>query len=233
MVLVGPRFMEMTATMIANCNSGSLPRELLTLLETTILAEVSENRVRKDIETGLYPSARIVRFDDRRMCFRWSDVFTIAAVYRNRALNGRMRKLVFEKVYSLDCPLNPPLFHWTAVGAWEKCRAVKLDSYVVLDLHGVCEDVRPRVDLYAYGLSRIEEKDGVLGGDAVFKGTRLPVLHVGKMFDRGETIGDIRADYPYLTEDDVKFAQIYYRAHPIVGRPRTRAEAKGDIPLVG
>ena len=157
----------------------------------------------------------------------------VAAVYHNMALNGRLRKLAFEKIYGLNCELSPPLFHWAGVTALEKCRMVKLDKYLSLDLHSVCQDVRPRVDLYASGLARIEEKDGVLGGDAVFKGTRLPVLHVGKMFDRGEIMGDIRADYPYLTEDDVKFAQIYYRAHPIAGRPRTRAEAKGDIPLVG
>lgn len=224
----------MIARAIANSNgNSSLPRDLLTLLETTILAEVSEKRLRKDIETGLYPAGHIVRIDDRRMCFRWSDVFTVAAVYRNLALNGRMRKLVFEKVYSLDCELKPPLFQWAHIAGWEKCKVVHLDKYVVLDLHSVCEDVRPRVDLYAYGLSRIEEKDGVLGGDAVFNGTRLPVLHVGKMFDRGEKMGDIRADYSYLTEDDVKFAQLYYRAHPMVGRPRTRAEAESDIPVIG
>jgi uncharacterized protein (DUF433 family) len=223
----------MIATAIANSNSGSsLPRELLTLLETVVLAEVSEARLRKDIETGLYPAGRIVRFEDRRICFQWSDVFTIAAVYRNSVLNGRLRKLVFEKVESLNCHINPPLFHWTDI-SWAKCREVRLDNYVVLDLHGVCEDVRPRVDLYAYGLSRIEEKDSILGGEAVFRGTRLPVLHVGKMVDKGEKIADVRADYPYLTEDDVKFAQLYYRAHPIIGRPRTRAEANGDPPLVG
>lgn len=219
----------MIITTISDCRGS---RGLLSLLETVVLAEVPEDRVRKDIETGVYPARRIVRFDNKRMCFNWSDVFTIAAVYRNRVLTGKLRRLVFEKVESLNCNMDPPLFHWTAL-SFERCRSVKLDNYVVLDLHGVCEDVRPRVDLYAHGLSRITENDGVLGGEAVFRDTRLSVLHVGKMVDKGEKIGDIRADYPYLTEDDVKFAQLYYRAHPIVGRPRTRAEPDGDIPLVG
>jgi uncharacterized protein (DUF433 family) len=166
------------------------------------------------------------------MCFYWSDVFTIAAVYRNSFLTGKLRKRVFEKVESLHCNVDPPLFHWSAV-SFGKCRSVKLDNYVTLELHEVCEDVRPRVDLYAQGLFRIEEIDGVLGGDAVFKNTRLPVMHVGKMFDGGERISDIRADYPYLTEDDVRFAHLYYRAHPMIGRPRTRAETDSDKPLVG
>jgi len=223
----------MSATAIANSNGRSpLPRELLTLLETAVIAEVPEKRVRKDIETGIYPKARILRFDDRHLCFRWSDIFTIAAVYRSD-LNGRLRKLIWEKVEILDCHVHAPLFTWHELSTWEKCKSVKLNNYVFLDLHSVCEDVKPRVDLYAHGLSRIEEKEGVLGGDSVFKGTRLPVLHVGKMVERGEKINDIRADYPYLSDDDVKFAHLYYRAHPIVGRPRTRAEAKSDPSATG
>jgi uncharacterized protein (DUF433 family) len=143
-----------------------------------------------------------------------------------------MRKLVIDKVEGLNCHVDPRLFHWTAM-TWGECRLISLDNYVVLDMHRVCEDVRPRVDLYAHGLSKIEEKEGVLGGEAVFSGTRLPVLHVGKMYDKGESVGDIRADYSYLTEDDIKFAHLYYRSHPIIGRPRARAEVDSDVPLVG
>jgi uncharacterized protein (DUF433 family) len=228
------RFGAMT-TATANSNHDSpLPRELLTLLETVVLAEVSEHRVRKDIETGVYPSGRVVRLEDRRLCFRWIDVYTVAAVYRNHILTGKLRKLVFQKVNHLDCDhviasvVHTPSVHWSL-----NCKAVKLDSYLSLDFHSVYVDIRPRVDLYAYGLLRIEEKDSVMGGDAVFRGTRLPVLHVGKMYDRGESAENIREDYPSLTDDDIRFAQLYYRAHPTIGRPRTRAEADGDIPLVG
>jgi len=75
----------------------------------------------------------------------------------------------------------------------------------------------------AHGLERVEEADTVLGGAAVFRDTRISVLHIGKMSERGVPTAEILEDYPKLTEDDVRFAKLYYRARPPVGRPRDGA----------
>lgn len=101
---------------------------------------------------------------------------------------------------------------------------LKLGDYLFIDFEKVAEDLAPRVDTYAEGLGRIEEKEGVLGGEAVFKNTRLSVNHIGKLRDGGEAIGTIIEDYPYLRQGDVEFARLYYQAHPIVGRPRRHEE---------
>jgi uncharacterized protein (DUF433 family) len=69
----------------------------------------------------------------------------------------------------------------------------------------------------------ISRRSNVLDGDPVFKGTRLSVLHIGKMFDRGEALENILEDYPYLEGGDIKFAHLYYKAHPTVGRPRIKS----------
>ena len=101
---------------------------------------------------------------------------------------------------------------------------LRLDDYLFIDIGKVTEDLAPRVDLYAEGLSRIEEKEGVVGGEAVFKNTRLSVNHVGKMRDGGEAIEDIIEDYPYLRPSDIEFARLYFKAHPPVGRPPRHEE---------
>lgn len=80
--------------------------------------------------------------------------------------------------------------------------------------------VSPRLNVYYLGLSRVEERHDVLGGEAVFRDSRLSVMHVGKMIESGEAVANILEDYPYLNEDDVRFASLYFRAHPAVGRPR-------------
>jgi len=219
--------------------SQSAARALLSLGEAVVLADVSEKRVRKDIETGVLPS--IVRLEDARLCFQWADVFTLAAVYRHSHLSRRWRKLALEKVECVSGK-NAPLFlpcanrttEWHRVAAtatWHSL-TVTLEGYLTLDLGRACEDVKPRVDLYAEGLSRIEEKESVLGGDAVFKDTRLSVCHVGKMYDGGETAENIINDYPNLSKNDIKFAQLYYLAHPPVGRPRKTLGAGHDGTLV-
>jgi uncharacterized protein (DUF433 family) len=60
----------------------------------------------------------------------------------------------------------------------------------------------------------------VLGGEPVFRATRLSVRHVGGMLERGESPGTVREDYPYLTKEDLAFSRLFARAYPRVGRPR-------------
>jgi uncharacterized protein (DUF433 family) len=210
-------------------------RALLSFRETVVLAEIPEKKVRKDIETGVLEARRVPVFNDDRIGFLWSDVFALAAVYRNHHMNSRMRKRALEVVGFVGygnaepiCTISYTPADYNAV--WNATTTLYIDDYVLIDVARVCEDVKPRVTLYADGLGRIEEKEGVLGGEAVFKNSRLPVAHVGKMYDRGETLQNILSDYPYLRESDVKFAQLYYKAHPIVGRPRTGVEA-ADVPF--
>jgi uncharacterized protein (DUF433 family) len=206
------------------------PRELLSIKEVVTLAEVSETRVRKDIETGLL-TLYVIRLRDARLCFHWSNVFAVAAVYSNSRMPGSLRKVALEKMRDFTIALHKSE-HLRAPVEWKSflsCRdsmRLHLDRFLTLDLADACENVKPRVGLYVEGLSRIEERKDILGGEAVFKGSRLPVSHIGKMYERGESIENILEDYPYLTSDDIRFARLYYRAHPPVGRPRTSREPK-------
>jgi uncharacterized protein (DUF433 family) len=211
---------------------GDAIRAVLSLRETVMLAQISETRIRKDIEKG-YLSP--LRASETRHCFRWPDVFFLAAVYRSEHLTGGARKKVLRRlVETLLAPAyrrEYELWHeHVHHQVWRKpsdlitsCDRMMLDDTLFLDFAKVLGEVRPRVDLYASGLSRIEEKDGILGGEAVFKNTRLSVRHIGKMSASGEPTESILCDYPYLREDDVEFARLYHSAHPIVGRPRTGA----------
>ena len=40
------------------------------------------------------------------------------------------------------------------------------------------------------------------------------------MIERGESLEVIQEDYPYLSELDLKFAPLYVKAYPIMGRPK-------------
>jgi uncharacterized protein (DUF433 family) len=207
-------------------------RAMLSLRETTLLADVPEAKVRKDIETGLLSPIRAENFD--RLLFRWADLYVVAAVYKSNLLSGTLRKKAFEELERLVEPfcrrhvydlLDVETLR-AAKCAWQwpsqlfsSCDRLKLDGYLFIDIEKVAEDLAPRVELYARGLSRIEEREGVLGGEAVFRNTRLSVKHIGKMYEGGESIGSIVEDYPYLQENDIEFARLYYKAHPIVGRP--------------
>jgi uncharacterized protein (DUF433 family) len=212
---------------------GSEIRAVLSLREATVLADVPETRVRKDIETGLLPPIKNENLE--RLLFRWVDVYVFAAVYKSDLLSSALRKKAFEEFEGLVEPSCRRHFYYSlAVDAlmatkctWRRPSGLfapgdrlRLGDYLFIDVEEVVKDLAPRVDLYAEGLSRIEEREGILGGEAVFRNTRLSVNHIGKMHDTGESIEDIIKDYPYLRENDIAFAQLYWKAHPMVGRPR-------------
>lgn len=231
--------MKMTCAGWSPIGSGEVFRAILSLRETVVLAEVAENAVRKDIEDNVLAPVRFV--GDSRPRFRWVDVFLVGAVYRNHSFNRKLRKIALDRLENCVAPsFRKPNFSCESMtrytSIWERpstflsgCKAMELDSYVYLDFDQVIADLNPRVDLYAKGLARIDERVDVFGGEAVFKNTRLPVRHVGQMVANGEPIENILEDYPYLTKDDVSFAILYSQANPAVGRPRSREEKSGEI----
>lgn len=67
----------------------------------------------------------------------------------------------------------------------------------------------------------------ILGGEPVFKGTRIPVYPVAAAFDAGDDIQRILKAFPSLNEGLIAAAKAYADAHPKKGRPRSRIEMVG------
>jgi uncharacterized protein (DUF433 family) len=220
-------------TNAAECGGAiALSPRLLSLRETMVLAGTveKEKEIRNDILRGVLPATNVIRIDNSHLCFYWTHVLTFAAVYGNRLLDSaELRRVALDKVfivakgYAPDnalSVLNPACDHWHGF-MWDcDLSPIDIDDYIQINLSKACREVRPRINVYAEGLDRVEEKDPVLGGAAVFRDTRISVLHIGKMAERGVSVADILEDYPRLTEGDVEFAKLYYRARPPVGRPR-------------
>lgn len=67
----------------------------------------------------------------------------------------------------------------------------------------------------------VTSDEAILTGTPVFKGTRIPVHSIAEIVDTGTPIDEILEGYPSLTEEQVRLASIYAKAHPLRGRPRT------------
>ena len=79
---------------------------------------------------------------------------------------------------------------------------------------------------------------GVLSGTPCVKGTRVPAYYIADMAANGDTVPDILAAYPYVTEAQVYAAIAYTRAFSRLARqdhePRWRTQEPvtlGEIPL--
>src|SRR5579862_3975579 len=49
----------------------------------------------------------------------------------------------------------------------------------------------------------------ILGGDPVFRGTRVPVHLIAAMLDQGSTVADILKEYPRVTAEMIHLAALY------------------------
>jgi len=60
----------------------------------------------------------------------------------------------------------------------------------------------------------------IMGGDPVFRGTRVPVHMIADILAQGETIEVLLESYPSLTAEMIEQAPAYAVAHPLQREPR-------------
>lgn len=60
----------------------------------------------------------------------------------------------------------------------------------------------------------------ILGGDPVFRDTRVPVHMIAELIAQGSPPAELRESYPRLTAEMIRLAPIYAVAYPLRGRPR-------------
>jgi uncharacterized protein (DUF433 family) len=62
----------------------------------------------------------------------------------------------------------------------------------------------------------------LLGGDPVFRGTRVPVHMIAELVTGGATQAELLEAYPRLTAEMIRLAPIYAAAYPLRGPPRNQ-----------
>ena len=60
----------------------------------------------------------------------------------------------------------------------------------------------------------------ILGGDPVFRGTRVPVHVIAELVAQGSRPAELIESYPRLTAEMIRLAPVYAAAYPLRGRPR-------------
>ena len=89
-----------------------------------------------------------------------------------------------------------------------------------------CKSFRQKIDknmaAFRWGRRRIVSVPGVLGGEPVFRGTRIPLHHVASLFRKGVPEQEIAEDFPGLSTRDLDYARLFSRFGEKPGRPRKR-----------
>lgn len=106
---------------------------------------------------------------------------------------------------------------------------VRADDYLIVDVARAREQLAARSQTLREAERGIESVKGVVGGEPVFKKTRVPVRTIAAMRAQGATTKEIVEGYPALTERMVELAEIWTTAHPARGRPRKLSELGANV----
>ena len=92
---------------------------------------------------------------------------------------------------------------------------------VSVDVREMQEEVRRGLSRLARARETITVDEAVLSGTPCVKGTRIPASDIAEMLANGDGFGAIRDAWPALTVEQIEAADLYARAYPRRGRPRT------------
>jgi uncharacterized protein (DUF433 family) len=184
----------------------ALPEITVTATEASALLGLPEVKVRKEIEHGLIkvPSPPRLTFEEL--------VYLRALPLLGVELSVADRRYLHDRItvaLSANCLPN----------------VVTIGRLLELRLKPLVREVRLKVGAFMrWRDERVTSDSAILGGEPVFRGTRLSVRHIGAIAERGERLENILDDYSYLSRRDVEFARLFVRAYPRLGRPRESAE---------
>ena len=189
------------------------------LREAAAVAEIPESTIRTAIEKRSIkpPSSRVGKsiryeFDLNELLF--IKLLTAFPFPLPKGDKDSLRKLLSESAGS--------------AGRWQRrgpdLLIEKGELSVSVHFHPLREQLVQNVNLYRQGRDRIVSDPEILSGEPVFKGTRIPLVHIAGLFRKSVSKTEIQEDYPALSDLDLAFASIHARMSPAPGRPRKPLE---------
>ena len=98
---------------------------------------------------------------------------------------------------------------------------VSLDGgFVTIDLREPRRELAASLRRFRRARALVNSDPDILGGDPVFRGTRIPVHLIATLLGQGSAETELLEAYPRLTAEMVELAPIYASAYPLRGRPR-------------
>jgi uncharacterized protein (DUF433 family) len=110
---------------------------------------------------------------------------------------------------------------FAAIAAEPKAKTVKADELLIIDVGEARKQVERGVRDLEAAESLVVRDKGTLGGEPVFKGTRIPMYGIVAMLDDGASTEELLAGYPKLTDRMIELARVWVSAHPRRGRPKS------------
>lgn len=172
--------------------------ETFTPNEAAAFVELPTKKIYKEVEHRIFPESNPPRLN-------------FAALVYLRLI----KELDFIPVY-----FRSSLYQSLVRALEQKLPTIEIARFVKIEIEPIAKEILEFIKHFQVWKEHLVSDPNIMAGETVFPNSRLTVRHIGAMVDRGESLEVIHEDYPYLTEEDIKFAQVYVKAYPSVGRPK-------------
>jgi uncharacterized protein (DUF433 family) len=192
--------------------------EVFTLDEAAAIAEVKLDTFRTALEKrAVTPSRKEKRGKVVRYHFSVGDVLFLLVLTEfpfplTKEDKDSLAKVLahgnkMAKNWMADGP--DIVFHSGEMKIWVECKPFR-------------ETVDRNVATFRWGKERIVSSPDILGGEPVFRGTRIPLEHVAALFRKNVHEKEIAEDFPSLDPRDLAYARLVARLGEGPGRPKKR-----------
>ncbi len=201
--------------------------ELFSVNEAAVLAEVSPETIRTALEKkSVKPSHKGRAGKAVRYRFSVADVlFVKLLVEFPFPLSKDDKKSLAQVLARGDAASS----NWSRKGSDLVYRAGEMQ--VAVSCKPLRRTVARNLAAFRWGRRRVVSVPGVLGGEPVFRGTRIPLRHVAELFRKNVPETEIAEDFPSLSERDLAYARLFARVGEKPGRPKKRllVERKQEV----
>lgn len=187
----------------------NMAARLYTPAEAAAISDIGVKAVHNAIDKKIVESAsdtapRLLTADDLLRLKLWYGV--------GSTLSAERRKRLFDEL-----------------AAHPASKKIKADDLLIVDVGEARRQLAQRARDLAEAEADIHSVKGkytaIMGGQPVFKGTRIPVRMVAAMLEQGADEDNILEGYPNLTRRRLELARVWVAAHPSRGRrPKTLEE---------
>src|SRR5580658_2315535 len=206
--------------------------QLFSVTEAAAIAEISPDTIRTALEKkSLSPSRKQKTGNTVRYQLSVGDVLLMKVLAEFPFPLGKQDKQSLAQILARG---NRKAAHWSLQGSDIVYRAGEMQ--VSIQCKPFRQTVARNLAAYRWGLRRVTSSPEILGGDPVFRGTRIPLQHVASLFRKGVPETEIAEDFPNLSARDLAYARLSARFGEKPGRPKkslVMQRQSGDSTIAG
>jgi uncharacterized protein (DUF433 family) len=192
--------------------------ELFSVNEAAAIAEISPETIRLALEKkSVMPSQKQKAGKTVRYKFSPGDVLYVKVLSEFPFPLSKQDKQSLAQILVRG---DKRAARWSLQGADLVYRSGEMQ--VMVECKPFRKTVARNVAAYRWGARRIVSSPDILGGEPVFRGTRIPLQHVAWLFRKGVPEQEIAEDFPGLGARDLAYARLVARFGEKPGRPKKR-----------